>query len=1102
MNEHNDNNTSDRELTPGGGVPEPLPGPGNPELDSLLRQWHQMNAARVVAGREKLLASIAAVGKTGHPPEQVGVSERETARNNEPKPLLRLNLPSLMEGIATDLNDDQQAGRRRHAPHERPGILRSIMMNRYSPLAAAMLLLASVMSYFVASNFNQQSSSLENGRYIGGVPAKPLALTGRDNTAIIKQACFDKYVMAPDGGRLDAVDRRGDSLGPCILKHTDVEVNVAGFLNRVNIKQVYLNPHSDKIEAVYTFPLSERAAVDRMTMTIGSRVIEGQVKERAEAKRIYEQAKAQGRVASLLEQERPNIFTQSIANIEPAAEVVIEISYVEVLEQRDGQYSITFPTTIAPRYIPGDMMTWDREAGRKSSPPAPVDSLPPDLAPRRGIVLLGPAQVVETQPGDTSHGSLDADRLRNELAHSRPVKQVRQPGNTAVWYNFVVRYEDGSKELGTLYTSGTGVVNGRTFFSPTLARQAGAWPVPVIPHGEPEAQADGTFAGPTPQVPDAARITPRPVKPPMRAGQDISITVNIDTGGPAITNVKSQLHEVDVAGAGVAGAVGEAPPANNSTSRKTIRLRNQGEIPNRDFTLAWNVAGGIDSPMVLTHTAAQGNFFFVSVLPPERADDSIAVPREIMFVLDRSGSMRGFKIEQAKALIDATLATMRPVDTFNVLAFSNTSEKLWPAPRHATPENLAEARAFYGRSEGQGATEMLRVIGEALAQPTFLQPVPQPRIEALSPEALSNLPADGREVIVDVPNGRLVNMPFVPQKDGGNRPPPGAVPGFGNIPPGQPGNETPSASSVNAVIHMGSGVPDIKVRMSRRLSAMLSPQIRLAGTWITEKGDRILNVTQVDTGDAPVVMAPEQLSNLPADGREVVMDVPAERLKSVIVKVGTPPVDTAPIPSDFPPGYGPASDRGVNVTISMQDGSPDLRVRIKGSVVTRITPWVRLTGKWITENGDRFLDVTRMGAGDGLAPAQIRRGNPIRLVAFITDGEVGNDMEVLAAVKQYRGTARVFSFAIGDSPNRYLLDGMARLGRGEVDYVPNNSDPREVIARFTRRVATPVLTDIHATFSPNIQPVDVLTALGGGGGSGERVSDFEAIPDLYDQKPV
>ncbi|MBC7854342.1 MAG: hypothetical protein IAF94_12990, partial [Pirellulaceae bacterium] len=136
------------------------------------------------------------------------------------------------------------------------------------------------------------------------------------------------------------------------------------------------------------------------------------------------------------------------------------------------------------------------------------------------------------------------------------------------------------------------------------------------------------------------------------------------------------------------------------------------------------------------------------------------------------------------------------------------------------------------------------------------------------------------------------------------------------------------------------------------------------------------------------------------------------------------------------------------------------------------------------------------------APAQIRRGNPIRLVAFITDGEVGNDMEVLAAVKQYRGTARVFSFAIGDSPNRYLLDGMARLGRGEVDYVPNNSDPREVIARFTRRVATPVLTDIHATFSPNIQPVDVLTALGGGGGSGERVSDFEAIPDLYDQKPV
>ena len=83
-------------------------------------------------------------------------------------------------------------------------------MNRYSPLAAAMLLLASVMSYFVASNLNQQDRM-----FGGGDPSHNragLALADGDNTAIIKQACFDKYVMAPDGGRLDAIDGRGNTL--------------------------------------------------------------------------------------------------------------------------------------------------------------------------------------------------------------------------------------------------------------------------------------------------------------------------------------------------------------------------------------------------------------------------------------------------------------------------------------------------------------------------------------------------------------------------------------------------------------------------------------------------------------------------------------------------------------------------------------------------------------------------------------------------------------------------------------------------------------------------------------------------------------------------
>ena len=92
------------------------------------------------------------------------------------------------------------------------------------------------------------------------------------------QALAAQEIMAPDGGRLDALDKEGNILGPCPLEHTDVDVHISGFLSRVTLTQTYRNAYSTKIEAVYTFPMSHRAAVDRMTMTIGDRVVAGEVK--------------------------------------------------------------------------------------------------------------------------------------------------------------------------------------------------------------------------------------------------------------------------------------------------------------------------------------------------------------------------------------------------------------------------------------------------------------------------------------------------------------------------------------------------------------------------------------------------------------------------------------------------------------------------------------------------------------------------------------------------------------------------------------------------------------------------------------------------------
>jgi Ca-activated chloride channel homolog len=127
-------------------------------------------------------------------------------------------------------------------------------------------------------------------------------------------------------GRLEAMDPKRKPLGNCPLKRTEVTADIAGFIARVTVRQQFHNPFPDKIEAVYVFPLSQDAAVDRMTMKVGNRNIRGEIKERGAARAIYESVKAQGKVASLLDQERPNIFTQSVANIEPGEQVDVRTS--------------------------------------------------------------------------------------------------------------------------------------------------------------------------------------------------------------------------------------------------------------------------------------------------------------------------------------------------------------------------------------------------------------------------------------------------------------------------------------------------------------------------------------------------------------------------------------------------------------------------------------------------------------------------------------------------------------------------------------------------------------------------------------------------------
>ncbi len=375
-------------------------------------------------------------------------------------------------------------------------------------------------------------------------------------------------------GSLGIIGKNGSVTGTCPLRHTEVRGAIDGFLARVTVTQAFENSASQKIEAVYTFPLPDNAAVDDMTVQVGDRTVRGIIKKREDARAIYEHAKQTGHVAALLDQERPNIFTQAVANIMPGEQVVVTISYLQTLEYEDGAYQFVFPMVVGPRYVPGQ----------------------------------------------------------------------------------------------------------------AIGQQAGGW------------------APDTDKVPDASKITP-PVTPPgTRAGHDISIELAIDAGVP-IQQLHSSSHAIDVNRTGASTA--------------TVKLQNLAEIPNEDFILKYDVAGEQISDAVLSQAASNGKsssggYFTLILQPPSRIPESDITPKELVFVLDTSGSMWGFPLEKAKQLISHALDELYAGDTFNIITFSGDTHILFPEPVFPTAENIRKAKALLSSRQGGGGTEMMKAIRAAL----------------------------------------------------------------------------------------------------------------------------------------------------------------------------------------------------------------------------------------------------------------------------------------------------------------------------------------------------------------------------------------------------
>jgi len=345
------------------------------------------------------------------------------------------------------------------------------------------------------------------------------------------------------------------------LQHTDVDTRVTGTIAETTVTQLFVNPYDEAIEAVYTFPLPHKAAVDDYWFHVGKRHIHGVMKEKEEARKIYEEAKKQGKSTALLEQQRPNVFSQSVANIPPGESILIEMHMAHPLEQVSGQYTYAFPTVVGPRFLTG--------------------------------------------PGATAPSAEDAK------------------------------------------------------LNP-----------PLLPKG-------------------------------TRSGHDIAIKVEIDAGLP-VADLKSKSHRL----ATTALAKGA-----------TAELASDDTIPNKDFELSWSLAQDETEAWLMVQRQQGGGYFTLTVQPPKSFAAETARGRELVFVVDNSGSMNGAPLDAAKGAMVKVLESMRPDDRFAVLRFSESASALGPKLLDATPANRHKAVEYTRAMVGMGGTAMIEGVNAALSFP-------------------------------------------------------------------------------------------------------------------------------------------------------------------------------------------------------------------------------------------------------------------------------------------------------------------------------------------------------------------------------------------------
>ena len=252
------------------------------------------------------------------------------------------------------------------------------------------------------------------------------------------QAGIDTAEPDIGAGQLLLEPVEGGEKMPALMLESEVHFNISGMVAEVSVTQSFRNDSDGWVEGHYVFPLPERAAVNRMQIQVGERIIEGSIKEKQQAKKLYQQAKQAGKRAGLVSQQRPNLFTSQVANIGPGETVSVTLNYIETVAYDQGRFSLRFPMTITPRYIPGNplLLPQTDDIGTLVTSPfgwaVATDQVPdaPDVTP-----FVSPLSPVAEQPENPI-------RITVELDAGMPLQVVE-----SAYHNMLLSRQDNRYRL-------------------------------------------------------------------------------------------------------------------------------------------------------------------------------------------------------------------------------------------------------------------------------------------------------------------------------------------------------------------------------------------------------------------------------------------------------------------------------------------------------------------------------------------------------------------------------------------------------------------------------------------------------------------------------